>query len=500
MPFKPADNPKCPKCGKSVYAAEEKVAGGFKFHKMCFKCGMCNKMLDSTNCAEHEGELYCKNCHARKYGPKGYGFGGGAGCLSMDTGEHLAGYVGEGARAPMEPRAIAKAPEGEGCPRCGGFVYAAEQMLARGRGWHKECFKCGDCSKRLDSVRVCEGPDKDIYCKACYGKKFGPKGYGYGQGAGALQSDASLYTNGDGRDGEYLANKKNTLNDVAKIQAPKGQGCPRCGGCVYAAEQVLAKGREWHRKCFKCRDCTKQLDSMLACDGPDKDVYCKTCYGKKFGPHGYGFGGGAGFLQTDGLTDEEISSMRPFYNPDTTSIKANPGQGCPRCGGAVFAAEQQLAKGTMWHKKCFNCCDCHRPLDSMLACDGPDKEIYCRACYGKKFGPKGFGYGFAPTLVSTSGESTCQFNDARPTHGLKAQGGKGCPRCGFEVYAAEQMISKNRIWHKRCFGCKDCGRSLDSTNLNDGPDDDIYCRGCYGRNFGPKGCGFGIGAGTLTMA
>ena len=34
---------------------------------------------------------------------------------------------------PMEPRAIAKAPEGEGCPRCGGFVYAAEQMLARGR-------------------------------------------------------------------------------------------------------------------------------------------------------------------------------------------------------------------------------------------------------------------------------------------------------------------------------------------------------------------------------
>lgn len=46
-------------------------------------------MLDSTNCSEHEGELYCKNCHARKYGPKGYGFGGGAGCLSMDTGEQF---------------------------------------------------------------------------------------------------------------------------------------------------------------------------------------------------------------------------------------------------------------------------------------------------------------------------------------------------------------------------------------------------------------------------
>lgn len=35
--------------------------------------------------------------------------------------------------ACLEPRVIQKAPEGQGCPRCGGWVYAAEQMLARGR-------------------------------------------------------------------------------------------------------------------------------------------------------------------------------------------------------------------------------------------------------------------------------------------------------------------------------------------------------------------------------
>ena len=50
---------------------------------------MCNKGLDSTNCAEHNKELYCKLCHGRRYGPKGYGFGGGAGALSMDTGEQF---------------------------------------------------------------------------------------------------------------------------------------------------------------------------------------------------------------------------------------------------------------------------------------------------------------------------------------------------------------------------------------------------------------------------
>ena len=48
--------------------------------------GVCNKMLDSTTCAEHDGKVYCKNCHGKKFGPKGYGFGGGAGALSTETG------------------------------------------------------------------------------------------------------------------------------------------------------------------------------------------------------------------------------------------------------------------------------------------------------------------------------------------------------------------------------------------------------------------------------
>ncbi len=47
------------------------------------------------------------------------------------------------------------------------------------------------CRKGLDSTTVA-AHESEIYCKSCYGKKYGPKGYGYGQGAGALSSDPSI--------------------------------------------------------------------------------------------------------------------------------------------------------------------------------------------------------------------------------------------------------------------------------------------------------------------
>ena len=75
MPFKAPEVAKCPSCQKSVYAAEEILCAGAKFHKGCFKCGLCNKRLDSTNVANHNFEIYCKQCYGRKYGPKGVGFG-----------------------------------------------------------------------------------------------------------------------------------------------------------------------------------------------------------------------------------------------------------------------------------------------------------------------------------------------------------------------------------------------------------------------------------------
>lgn len=56
---------------------------------LCLSSVLCRKGLDSTTLTSHDQEIYCKSCYGKKYGPKGYGYGQGAGTLSTDRGERL---------------------------------------------------------------------------------------------------------------------------------------------------------------------------------------------------------------------------------------------------------------------------------------------------------------------------------------------------------------------------------------------------------------------------
>ena len=42
-------------------------------------------MLDSTTVAGHMGKIYCKNCHGKQFGPKGYGYSAGGSGLATET-------------------------------------------------------------------------------------------------------------------------------------------------------------------------------------------------------------------------------------------------------------------------------------------------------------------------------------------------------------------------------------------------------------------------------
>ncbi|XP_068427826.1 cysteine and glycine-rich protein 3 [Clinocottus analis] len=181
---------KCAACEKTVYHAEEIQCNGRSFHKTCFLCMSCRKGLDSTTVAAHESEIYCKSCYGKNYGPKGYGFGQGAGALNSDPPRR--GVLKHQEASSPKPRpgssnsnentASPKFGCSDRCPRCSKAVFAAEKVMGAGKPWHRTCFRCAFCGKSLESTTVTD-KDGELYCKVCYAKHFGPKGFGLGNAA-----------------------------------------------------------------------------------------------------------------------------------------------------------------------------------------------------------------------------------------------------------------------------------------------------------------------------
>ncbi|KAI0063293.1 LIM-domain-containing protein [Artomyces pyxidatus] len=66
--------PQCPKCGKSVYFAEQVKAVGKTYHKACLRCTECGTSLDSSRLTEKDGQPLCHRCYGKLHGPQGSGY------------------------------------------------------------------------------------------------------------------------------------------------------------------------------------------------------------------------------------------------------------------------------------------------------------------------------------------------------------------------------------------------------------------------------------------
>jgi cysteine/glycine-rich protein len=57
-----------------VYFAEAREGpNNVKYHRACFACQICSKTLDS-HFNERKGEVFCRTCYSKEFGPKGFGF------------------------------------------------------------------------------------------------------------------------------------------------------------------------------------------------------------------------------------------------------------------------------------------------------------------------------------------------------------------------------------------------------------------------------------------
>jgi len=417
------ENP-CPRCSGKVFEAERMISTRHQYHKKCFTCKECTRPMDQfIACDSPDGEVVCRPCYQKKYSCTSYALSGADTLKLLDTTTIKSDEGGQNA-----------------CPKCDGKVFHAEKVEVNNRVFHKKCATCFTCSKPLTSRDLCDGKDGNIFCQSCYGRKYGAPGY---RGAGC----------GDWTDAESAQTLRPCTNmDVSKIKGEEGDinTCKRCVGKIFETERIASNSFSWHRTCFCCVKCSSPLSATnkYNYEGPDDELYCKTCFKKSF-----------------------PNTVAPKMFGDTSIIKPNePENGCPRCEGAVFQAEEVNIKGRLYHKKCLSCKNCKRPIDISLLAVGPDDDIYCQICCNKMSWPGNYAGASDTTLITG--------DEGEPTN---------CPRCSGKVFEAEKMNTKKGLYHKKCFSCISCRSQLHYYGAIEGPDDEVYCRVCYLRAYGPGG-------------
>ena len=535
--IKTSDGNSCPRCEGAVFDAEKVcVSGGKVYHKFCARCCLCNTLLTSLNLSsDKEGNIFCGGCFSRRYGGATYR---GAGQTSwVDTSQFQSGT--QNIKTQIKPAAK---PE-EGCRRCCGEVFEAEKIVVSSdMVYHKFCLSCLTCNKTLDSLKIYITPDKEISCKGCYR---------------AIMQMENVNTN--------------PATDSIKASSQDKAGCPVCCGKVYEAEKVVTKTQTYHKRCFACCRCKHSLDNSNFVEGSNNKVYCKTCYSREVGDNSHhkfgerngvkaGEGDKSGCLRCGDkvfsvdkvlgrtgvyhkqclscggcatklsvtsyncASDGDIyckhcyqqkfgvrgraGSVSRIQASDIITTDDDPNN-CLRCGGRVYPAEKMLASSGVFHRSCFRCVNCSRTLDSYSCNCGEDGEIYCKNCYQEEFGTLSrqsrsrtgsraqsraasrprvrSRSGSIPNLDSIEGNRIIADAIVNTTS-IKAREDDidACPRCQGKVFEAEKMVAKNRVYHRKCFSCEECKRSLDYLSVNEGLNNSIYCKTCYNKLFGPR--------------
>jgi hypothetical protein len=195
------------------------------------------------------------SCYAKQFGPKGFGIG-----------SQSLTYTGV---SVSDSSAGAKSPAASSGSSTGG---AAKFCTNCGTGGQTGKF-CGSCGKPVGGAAVSSSSPSPPAPAA----------------AAAASSPVSQ--------GAFSPNRGGIQRPGQVSVSTTSTKCGACNTTVYEAEKVVGGGRVWHQACFRCSSCRAGLSSTNLND-KDGKVYCTACYGKNFGPKGFGFAGGAAGLMS----------------------------------------------------------------------------------------------------------------------------------------------------------------------------------------------------------
>ncbi|GAA5990458.1 hypothetical protein JCM10908_007381 [Rhodotorula pacifica] len=327
----------------------------------------------------------------------------------------------------MPPRVFGGSPT---CPTCGKAVYFAEKVIGPGGTlYHKLCLKCNECQKSLEP-RLLVDHDGVAYCKACYGKLFGAKGYGAG---GALVGEyapratppsspqkgpptparptPSFPSNNSSSNATLPSSpsfaSSSSATQPARAVPPPPPAAPTTTTAPPAPVVVSTAARRPlptppvpapkppsipARPSFGGTAPAPSIPVLVPREEPNpapSTPQSASEPARRDDTNGSGARPSAPDFDEEDLRSLTISSSSlPPAPPTSASNPLLSRDLCPRCHTVVYHAESISALSRKWHKRCLRCAGCGTSLMPNRL-EERDGEPWCRKCYTDKFGLKG---------------------------------------------------------------------------------------------------------------
>ncbi|KAJ1976266.1 hypothetical protein H4R34_004040 [Dimargaris verticillata] len=276
------------------------------WHRSCLTCASCHTRLDSNRLVDKDGEAYCRLCHNRLFGPRGYKLAGGTTAPTDSptaspinaASTRLVGVTGGLNRSPSVPTTPSRRTAQAETPGFATWGHNSENpTTSTSPGTPASPHETSHPTTTEAAAAVAET------LRSTASPMVAPATPPRTKPLVAPPSDANVSPSTIFRSqrGWSISSSGSPAFVPRKLNLPiHNDQCARCRKTVYAAEMVNGTaGKKYHRLCFKCTECNRKLDAGNLTENDDLP-YCKRCYSKLFGPKGYGYAGGAAFLTTEG--------------------------------------------------------------------------------------------------------------------------------------------------------------------------------------------------------
>ncbi|KAM6460720.1 four and a half LIM domains protein 5 isoform 1-T3 [Liasis olivaceus] len=227
----------------------------------------------------------------------------------------------------------------------------AKELAYKGCHWHETCFKCAKCHHSLVE-KPFAAKDELLLCTACYSNEYSSKCFHCKRtimpGSRKMEFKGNCW-----HEACFVCQFcRQPLGTKPLITKDDDNYCVPCyekqfAQCCYSCKKVIPNGgvtyrdQPWHKECFLCTGCKKQLAGHRFIS-KDEHPYCLECFRKHF-----------------------AKKCAACTEPIT---------GDPLGGGKFISFEDR-----QWHSDCFKCskCACSLVGKGFLA---QQDEILCCSC------------------------------------------------------------------------------------------------------------------------